>query len=1062
MDKKCNQMNIPDLIDNDKVTLKDVLNSLLQSPVRLYIATAYFNIEAFEALPDIENVEALRILLGKEQDQKFVVSERLKEELKDASESAKEGFIPSLKKWEEFIKQDKVEIKRVESEFLHGKAYLLSGIQLFGKIGIIGSSNFTRAGLEHNRELNAVLKQQSATSELEQWFEKQWSEAKDCKGEILELLSDFTKEYTPYEVYIKIIYEALKDKLDQEKLAEKEDKPSPIVLADFQTDGYLVAKDILERYGGVMLADSVGLGKTYLALKLLDDYAYHRHQTALVVCPAQLKDTLWEPLLREKGIPNKIVTMEKISQSNFNIEECKDFKVIVIDEAHNFRNDKTNRWENIYKLLKFDGTAEKKIILLTATPINNTVFDLYNQIRLLTYDQEDFFESAGIPKLREYFYRAAETKENLYEIAEAIMVRRSRQFIKKNYPNSKIDGKIIKFPARKIHSCSYSLEKSYRGLYEEVASAIENLFLAPYQIDRYRKEILLARQLEFDFADDKKVSTLVDHLKKMGWGEKEAHDFCMLIRRQTSLADIMRVLYLKRLESSVEALRISLDRQKRFQKKFLKALEQGRLLTSKDYHKFYASEQSDDLEEKGIDFSNLSQLDINKYDVDAIKKAVNVDIKTLSDLIEKLDKLKPDQDDKLQVLKKYLTTDLKDKKVIVFSYFKDTARYIYKELLNDNSFLKALGHKQLSIVDSEVKPEERKDRLTRFAPIANNRLDIKGTAREINLLISTDVLSEGQNLQDANIVINYDLHWNPIRMVQRVGRLDRIGSGHPIVHTYNFSPEDKLDSLLQIMERLYKKLEDINKAIGLDASVLGELPSPRDFNALLHRIAEEDQKVIDELEAESEFNVGEFLTQDVLNYLKAVAEEKLQRMPTGIALGSAKRGDTKGCFASFRVRKTGQHFWLFLDETKNKVIFQRLEAVRHIRCGKDEKREHTPIDVNSYIYKLKKELLTRLQRMAYKIPSLSPPQNHIIIWLQTLPSSEMRNELLEYFRKPLDKLSLRELKKKWQEIKTLPDSKRLEELKSFTSAHPRPDSSQSAYYGITEEDLELIGWMAVV
>ncbi|MCS7254977.1 MAG: SNF2-related protein, partial [Armatimonadetes bacterium] len=185
------------------------------------------------------------------------------------------------------------------------------------------------------------------------------------------------------------------------------------------------AKDILENYGGVIIADSVGLGKTFLALRLLDDYAYRERIPTLILCPAALIDTLWKPLLRRYGIYADILSMERFSRQDFSPDEYQGHKLIVVDESHNFRNPDTNRWEKLFKLLNSD--AEKKLILLTATPINNTLFDLYHQIRFITRDQDDFFLAAGISSLRKYFVNAETNRETLYEVLEAIAVRRSRQ-----------------------------------------------------------------------------------------------------------------------------------------------------------------------------------------------------------------------------------------------------------------------------------------------------------------------------------------------------------------------------------------------------------------------------------------------------------------------------------------------------------------------------------------------------------------------------------------------------------------------------------------------------------
>ncbi|MCS7254847.1 MAG: phospholipase D-like domain-containing protein, partial [Armatimonadetes bacterium] len=260
------QKPLTDLVDNKRVTgwaMADALKALLSQSDQPYlsVATAYFNLDALRQLePEIHKVAQLRLLVGKEQEQAFVLTEKLFQEVQRSLSEAKETPA-EVQRWCDFLKQHCVEVRVYRKGFLHGKAYLLENITMFGAIGFVGSSNFTGAGLTINLELNAVLKQQSAVDDLRKWFEALWDESEDYKQELLDMLSTFTRQYTPYEIYIKVIYEAYRDRLG-DKLAEEKDKPSPIALADFQRDGYLAAKDILENYGGVIIADSVGLGKT--------------------------------------------------------------------------------------------------------------------------------------------------------------------------------------------------------------------------------------------------------------------------------------------------------------------------------------------------------------------------------------------------------------------------------------------------------------------------------------------------------------------------------------------------------------------------------------------------------------------------------------------------------------------------------------------------------------------------------------------------------------------------------------------------------------------------------
>ena len=1061
---------IPDLVDNQKHQLANVLRAILaqsQDP-RLSVVTAFFNLKALEVLqPEVkEKLTRLRLLLGKEQEQAFVVGERLLAELEDATARG-ETIAPEIQAWRDFLAQPTVEIRRYTQTFCHGKAYIVDGVPALGAVGIVGSSNFTGAGLTTNLELNAVLKQSAAVGELKAWFEELWQEAKDYKAELLELLERFTRTYTPYEIYIKVIYEALRDKLDQD-LGERDEKPSPIALADFQHDGYLAAREILENYGGVLIADSVGLGKTFLALRLLDDYAYRERQTALIVCPAAVRETVWRPLLRQFAIPHEVVSMEQVSQKGFPAEEyARRFRVIVVDESHNFRNPDTNRWLNLFRLIT-RGDPDKKVILLTATPVNNTIFDLYHQLRLITGDNPHFLRSAGIPNLWEYFRRAEEN-----EVLEALAVRRSRPFIRKNYPEAEIDGQKIHFPERRLHTVNYSLTETYGpDLYRRIARGIEGLFLAPYQLDTYRREYLEARKAWagelFEIAETEE-GVLKRLQEALGWPEKEAREFVMAVGRQTALAHILRVLYLKRLESSVEALRISLKRLYDFLRRFQEALEYGRLLQSGDHRQWIRQEVGDEEAEDEAEWKafldQLSELPTDRYDVDSIRKAVQADLATLKEILTHLEEQRPDN--KLEVLKGLLTSDeLRGKKVVLFSYFKDTARYLYRCLTQDEAFLWNLGHRRIAIVDSDVKSDERTWRIVRFAPRANGRPDLP-PEEQVDLLISTDVLSEGQNLQDAEVIVNYDLHWNPVRMVQRIGRLDRIGSPHAVIHVYNFFPEEELEELLGLLERLYEKLNAINRTVGLDASVLGETPNPMDFN-ILRRVQNEDAATVDELEEMSELTVGEFLKQDLLQFLKELGEERLKRIPLGVGTARQRVDGPPGFFAAFRNPRTEQSYWLFYDEARDRIVERRLEAIRHIRCTPSEEPAPLPegFDPRPLIRKLRRHLWNRIRAAEHKPQELPAVQRRVVNWLHALPPSSVRNHLLQYFEeRPLSGPDLKELHRLWRERTALSPEEWLERLAEFVNSHPHPVSrapSGESNALETEEALECIAWMKLV
>lgn len=416
-----------------------------------------------------------------------------------------ESFTPETLKLVEdliaFLRADPVQVRLYEKGFLHGKCYLFHqdrvteanrDDRLRPYAAIVGSSNFTGGGLVHNRELNVVhrvftpddeptdseaahrieyLAEDSnaretlldpsgvevpaharrmiksevgarAITDLTRWYERQWAESVDFKEELIELL-DTSKfgaaEYTPYQIYMKALYEYFKDELTG---GENELGRSAVNLAEFQDDAVKKARRILSRYDGVLIADSVGLGKTWIGKKLLEDFAYHRRQKAIVICSASLR-SMWDRELLSANIAAPVVGMEGMGRENFDPSPYKDADVILIDESHNFRNSASNRYDAIERLIQLnrgrgrDG-QRKKVILLSATPINNDLYDLLNQLRLFTQAQPDYFADVGIGDLDAYFRRArtavrrseVSAGEILFNLLEEIVVRNTRPYIR--------------------------------------------------------------------------------------------------------------------------------------------------------------------------------------------------------------------------------------------------------------------------------------------------------------------------------------------------------------------------------------------------------------------------------------------------------------------------------------------------------------------------------------------------------------------------------------------------------------------------------------------------------
>ncbi len=345
-------------------------------------------------------------------------------------------------------------------------------------------------------------------------------------------------EYTPYQVYLKALFEFFR--ADLEAAGGVPADLHSLDLAEFQSDAVERARRILAKYDGVMVCDAVGLGKTWIGLQLLLDFAYHRRWHALIICPASLRP-MWEVRLHQTKIQATILGQELLGREEFDPDPYGKHDVILINESHNFRNRDSGRYENLSRLIGLNGGRgehgyRKKLILMTATPINNSVMDLHNQVRFFTRGDNAFFAGAGIGRLDKYFLAARRkllagdgtVGRAISNLLDEVVIRRTRQFIKTAYPEATVDGKKIHFPQRRLKTVRYDLEGTYAGIYQKIVRSIEDLKLVPYDLETYK-------------ADPKTQDP-------------------MLVGRGQALIGIFKSRYLKRLESSVAAFRISVFR----------------------------------------------------------------------------------------------------------------------------------------------------------------------------------------------------------------------------------------------------------------------------------------------------------------------------------------------------------------------------------------------------------------------------------------------------------------------------------------------------------------------
>jgi SNF2 family DNA or RNA helicase len=1147
-------MNLPYVIDNRAHNLADVLNALLRTDAvhALDVATAYFNVGGFDLLREaLEDLSSFRLLLGSQPGgpDELGLRRSLQRDLEEARYD--EETLRRVEALTRFLRREDVLVRLYEQGFLHAKAYLCfadeaPGDRFIPVAGIVGSSNFTRAGLTTNQELNLthktvigegeaedveawaavepllddkvtgtsslvpvtsssvpVISRRAIKSEvgaraileLLDWYDDRWAQARDFKQDLIDLLNESKfggYEYTPYEIYLKTLYEYFREEvasLTGDDGLRLPGTRSAVELTRFQEDAVRKARRILARYDGVMVADSVGLGKTWIGKKLLEDTAYHRRQKALVICPASLRD-MWRGELQEAAIPAQIVSQELMGQADFlgrpKAHALRDVDVILIDESHNFRNHNTNRYENLERLVGANGGRgrdgeRKKIILLTATPINNTVLDLYYQLMLVALGDRTYFSAAGIGDLRKYFLAARRESAHangsetaaLFNLLEEVVIRRTRAYIRRAYPRATIQGEPINWPERELETVRYNLEETYLGIYDDVVAAIDELTLAPYSLEDY---------------------------KRVGI-ERDA----MELGRQQALVGIFKSRFLKRFESSVEAFRISAGRALAFFKTFADLLDEGKLLDSSEFRhalRYLEPEAEDDVPSSGgvasydgvaaprsqadaLDdhegareiLEELPELEPEQYDLARLREAVAHDVARLTEIWGRVEDITPERDAKLKRIKGLLTEDLRGKKVVVFAYYKDTARYLHRELKKDDAFLAAAGDPRIAIMDGDVKPRTRSRRLVRFAPKANDRPELAGSEDEIDLMISTDVLSEGQNLQDCGHLVNYDLHWNPTRMVQRAGRIDRIGSPFEILCVYNVFPERGLERLLQLVSSLQQKITTIDQFGMLETSVLGEVVHPRTFNHL-KRIADEDESVMDELQAESELASSEFLMASLQDAL-ASGECDLDELPDGIHSGRAL-DEYRGLFFYFTAPpvedpstgsgqgdETRRHFWRYYDLENGRILDNRYEIARLIRCGPDEPRVlGEGVDVFEIQNRVIEDVLgsVRNQQAIEAAPKILDEMQQVVA---TELQAQMNNpavasgdvrEALRKLREPLPRAYVGDLRDAYDAYRRDGDVAALLAAVQALETAQLPDQDAPPTDPLTGDDLHLVCW----
>jgi len=1042
-------MNNIKIIDNsnDIYQLKSFLEKQLISNQfsQFSIATGYWDLPVMvELLSSLEifisnnqNAE-IRLLIGEEPSVKTSQLDTAFPEKylnKDLNELP---FKSEYQKAVDFINKNienkKFNVKLFKNGFLHAKCYII-GNQNERAIGIIGSSNFTKNGILNNKELNAVEDDHRIVNFLPQtinqepshrsWFEKLWNseDAVDWnfqfKMEILGLSKFGNQTYSPYEMYIRLLYEIYENDIKIEQKAKNDDRfESRLSLALFQAESVGKVIDRLEnKYLKMsLLADSVGLGKSFVANSVLETYGYFKRQNVMVICPASLRND-WTNHLADITLNAPVFSITQFAQDK-GFKDIKEellkrkeqskrknaIELIVIDESHNLKTQGAKSFQNLLNLLVDRRFCEEepKILMLSATPVNNGIKDLANQILLAKRGNTKAFSYYGIPDFTQLFYSTQrefiksgsnEVFTELFPILNKILVKRTRHQVKKDFPDSEINGKKIIFPEEHLENIIYKLDsKEIRNTINKVLKNLEKnnteLFdffttedenneeeeielqgiISFFNIEKNQNRVKLkSTEYEsiFHFIDKAikglkliPYSYLTYKLNKTEEEEKQA-------KSRNNLTGIFKITLFKSFDSSVFTFQKRIERYENYLKDFENLLINEkkvvkkeiidkaniRLQASKDLSfidilfdeikKFTIKEGK-----KKIDFetkrefykmqSAFTDIDFEEYDIEKIKYFIEQDKQIIELINNILNKLTVDK--KLDNLKTVLK-GLKNKKVLIFSYFATTINYIKSEISKDDLFLKELNQNtQIEYLTSVMGTDYIHDAVERFSPVAQKMNIVNGKIhgkQQIDFLFSTDVLSEGQNLQDCGIIINYDLHWNPVKMVQRNGRINRIGSEHENIYIYNFRPDTQLDKFLQLMKRLQQKIQIIGATVGLETSVLGEIITPKEFG-LIEKIYSDNieikKQAIEELERENDLAFDEQFENDLRDFIRTATDTEKDRVLNmnfnkWCGINNLAKNEK---ILTYNVGKTEFDFFRFENE-KFELIENKLHALNKIR-----------------------------------------------------------------------------------------------------------------------------------
>lgn len=912
------------------------------------IATGFFEIGALLALEGHwQKVDKFRILIGGDTTRQTTEAiRRATSAIDESFHKAREEdiFLVGIEAIVEAIRSKKIEIKVYRKKKFHAKTYITHArSEVVGSAALVGSSNFTKPGLSDNIELNVrVLGRE--VEDLQTWFQDFWDDAEPCSDEILTVIQRHAKVYTPFEIYAKSLHELVKDEEPGAQEWEKTSSKIYPILSAYQRQHYHSLKEKVKLWHGGFLTDGVGLGKTLVGLMLAEFYASKGpggQKNVLILAPKTGVEAVWKPEVEKylghlQGEFGNVLVKSHTFLSRLDWEEqvkaLRDrVDVVIIDEGHNFRNpgsigEDPERPKSRYRRLKM-MTQGKIVFHLTATPINNSVTDFLREIELFA-ESDDSFAPIGINSVSTYlnsieneFVKAEREAKKSGQDATLLL---DVEEVRKRMASDRLFEELVTQVSRKYAIESARIEGGGAVIFPNpsIPKAIT------YDFSKSNNKLLLEMEKAFEKANPLFILPMYYPLHYVLTPDPDGKE----VNRQMQVVALIRTVFLKRFESSSAAFAGSAFDLSwkiiQWLTKFAPLVDDGEKRLAdwrrlhddvlQEIHQMVREPAGPADEEDGEEDVRLPEFDLvfedlnpNEFDLETMVEAAFDDLDQLKRFLEIILQGGIEQDNKYSALKRLLTDrnaptdegygkEFVDQKVLVFTEFADTARYLHKRLVAD-------GMADVDRLDGS-RNNDRLKMIQRFAPFYNNQNSIeRNNLKPLRVLVTTDVLAEGVNLQDGTVIVNYDLHWNPVRLIQRIGRVDRrrnsnlesqilaespqLAGSRDTIYIRNFLPPKAIEKLLRLQSRVGTKAWRISATLGIPTGKL--LDEQDDFD---------DVKVFDNFKKQL---YGELSPLETLRlkWLKMCADDpsllnRVEAIPGGV--GCAVSGESDALFACFQ------------------------------------------------------------------------------------------------------------------------------------------------------------------